>query len=177
MERRRSVFVSVLVGFLAAGCLVSGVVTLARDGRDSEFNPWVVGFGGSLAFVVCAWMTALSARELRRAWQLRLFGDDTWAVLADKEYRLDGDSDIRWTAYVEGPFFREPVDTGLLDPGPVGEHVLVRRHTGSGQVELTAARPGPLGDVLRIFTLLVLAASTTAIGFGLVRGAGALLDT
>jgi hypothetical protein len=32
-----------VVAFLLAGCLVSGAVTIVAQGRDSTFNPWVVG--------------------------------------------------------------------------------------------------------------------------------------
>src|SRR5690349_9298895 len=109
-----------VVAFLLAGCLVSGVVTVVSQGRDSTFNPWVVGFGGTLLFVVCAGQTVLTARMIWRSWRLRLFGTDTWAVLTGKDYRWDSDQTTFWTAHVEGAGFTHAIDTGLRDPGPVG---------------------------------------------------------
>jgi len=181
MARRRSplrALSSAVVGFLVAGCLTAGVVTIVSDGRDSRFNPWVVGFGGTLVFVICAGQTALAGREIWRSWQLRLFGEETWAILIDKEYRLDSDLTAFWKAHVTVADFRHTIDTGTQDPGPVGEPLRVRRHAASGQVELVRAY-GVFATVMREvglpFGLLVLAAFTAGIGYLLVRGALGLL--
>ena len=162
-----------VLAFLVAGTLLAGAVTLAVEGRDSTFNPWVVGFGGSLLFVVCAGQTGLAARALWRSWQLRLFGERTWVVLTAKEYKLDEDNTQFWTAHVAGADFRHTIGTGLYDPGPVGGRILVRRHAPSDQVDLVprSAVAALLGDLMLPVILLVLAAFTAAIGYGLVRGA------
>lgn len=167
-----------LVAFLAAGCLVSGVVTIAAEGRDSEFNPWVVGFGGSLAFVFCAGQTAQAGWLLWRSWLLRLFGRDTWALLVDKAARSDADQTTFWTAHVVIDDLRHSIDTGLSDPGPVGEPLRVRWHAASGQVELAhraAAVNVLVRDLLMPVVVLVLAVFTAAIGYGLFRVAASLL--
>ena len=181
MEKRHSLPRKVgyaVVAFLLAGCLVSGAVTIVSEGRDSTFNPWVVGFGGTLLFVVSAGQTALAGQMVWRSWRLRLFGTDTWAVLTDKESRTDADDTTFWTAHMRGAGFTQVVDTGSRDPGPVGEPVLVRRHAPSNQVELLPA-PAPAGtlirDVFLPFGLILAAAFTAAIGYGLARGAIDLL--
>ncbi len=167
-----------LVALLLTGFLVSVAVTIASEGRDSTLNPWVAGFGGTLIFVVSAGQTALAALMVWRSWQLRLLGTDTWAVLADKEYRSDADNTTFWTAHLQGAGFTHVIDTALRDPGPVGERVLVRRHAPSNQVELLPA-PAPIGtlvrDVVLPFGLILAAAVTAAIGYWLLHGAIDLL--
>ena len=168
-----------LVAFLVTGCLVAGAVTIAAEGRDSDFNPWVVGFGGTLAFVVCARLTSQAVWLLFRSWQLRIFGRDTWAMLVDKAARSDADNTTFWTAHVAVDDVRRGIDTGLLDPGPVGEPLRVRWHPASGQVEL-AHRAGAVSvlvrDLLLPIVVLVLAALTAGIGYGLLSGAVELVS-
>lgn len=171
MERRRSplrVLAYGVVGFLLAGCLISGAVEIAADGRRSEFTPGVIGFGGTLFFVIVAGQAVMAARLFWREGQLQLFGEETSALLIDKKSWYDSDNTAFWTAHVEGPGFRQVVDTGMYDPGPVGEPVRVLWHAGSGQVSVIARRPGPAVVLLRqlwqLVAVLVLSAFATLIG-------------
>ncbi|NLU80953.1 hypothetical protein HCA58_21880 [Micromonospora sp. HNM0581] len=139
--------------------------------RDSDTDRWLIGVGGSLLFLIGVWQTAQAVLMLWRSWQLRLFGEDTWAVLTDKVGRYDAESNTLWTAHVEGPDFTCTIDNGVWNPGRVGERVLVRRHLPSGQIELLP-RPAPVGtlirDIVGPFVLVVVASAFTGIGFGVL---------
>ena len=181
-ERRRNplhILSYAVVGFLLAGLLVSVAVMVAAEERPSTFSPWVVGFGGTLAFVVFAGHTVLATWTLCQSWLLRLFGEDTWAVLTAKDSRWDSDSTRFWTAYVAGDGFCHTIDTATADPGTVGGWLRVRRHAASGQVELvkTYGRGAALiRDIVIPLGLAVSAGITVAIGYGLYRWALGLLQ-
>lgn len=168
MERRRSR--PRTIGYALAAVVFAGVVTRLAT-RDSGADRWLIGAGGGLFLLVGVWQTAQSVRMIWRSWQLRLFGEDVWAVLTDKEGRDDADSTTFWTAYVEGPGFTCVIDTGVWDPGRVGEPVLVRRHAPSGQAELRPA-PAPVGrlirDIVGPFALVLVAGVLAGIGFGVL---------
>ncbi|HLL66637.1 MAG TPA: hypothetical protein VK453_12970 [Micromonosporaceae bacterium] len=116
---------------LFAGFIGSVVVTVAIEGRASDFNPWVVGFGGTFLFFITAAYTVLNALDSWRAWQLRLFGVNTWAVLIDTQARSHGDDMVVWTATVQGADFTNVIENGFHDPGKLGDRVPVRRHAAS----------------------------------------------
>jgi len=52
---------------LFAGFVVSIVVAVALGGRSSDFNPWVVGFGGALLLLITASYTVLNALDRPRS--------------------------------------------------------------------------------------------------------------
>ena len=73
---------------------------------------------------------------------------------------------------------RHTIDTGVRDPGPVGEPLRVRRHAASRQIELvrtSGAVAAVISDTLLPFAVLVMAALTAGIGYGLICGALNLL--
>lgn len=168
MQRGRSL--PRLIGYLLAAVVLAGVVARLAA-RDSDTDRWLLGVGGSLFLLVGVRQTAQAGLAIWRSWQLRLLGEDAWAVLADKKARDDGDSGTFWTAYVAGPGFTSTIDTGPWDPGPVGERVVVRRHIPTGQAELRPA-PAPVGtliwDVVGPFALILVAGALAGIGFGVL---------
>jgi len=168
MERRRSL--SRMIGYALAAVLVAGVVTRLAA-RDSGADRWLIGVGGSLVFLIGGWQTAQAVLMIWRSWQLRLFGQDAWAVLTGKDGRGDADANTFWTARVQGPGFACTIDNGARDPGPVGDHVLVRRHVPSGQAELRP-EPVPVGrlihDIVGPFALVLVAGALAGIGFGVL---------
>lgn len=159
-----------MVGYALATVVFAGVVT-RLVWRDSDADRWLIGVGGSLLFLIGVWQTAQAVLMLWRSWQLRLFGEDAWAVLTDKQGRYNAESITFWTAQVQGPEFTCTIDNGPWDPGRVGERVLVRRHVPSGQTELQP-RPAPVGtlirDIVGPFALVGVAAAFTGIGFGVL---------
>jgi hypothetical protein len=168
MERRRSL--PRMTGYALAAAVIAGVATRLAA-RDSDADRWLIGVGGSLFLLIGGWQTAQAALMIWRSWQLRLLGQDTWAVLTGKDGHDDADSTTFWTARVEGPGFTCTIDNGTWDPGQVGDHVLVRRHTPSGQAELRPT-PSPTGklirDVIGPFALVLVAGALTGIGFGVL---------
>ena len=168
MERRRSR--PRMIGYALAAVVVAGVVTRLAA-RDSGADRWLMGVGGGLLFVIGVWQTVQAVLLIWRSWQLRLFGADAWAVLTGKEGRDDADSNTFWKAQVEGPGFACTIDTGVWDPGRVGERVLVRRHVPSGQAELRPT-PAPVGNLIRDivgpFALVLVAGALAGIGFGVL---------
>ena len=159
-----------MIGYALAAVVFAGVVTRLAA-RDSGADRWLIGVGGSLFFLIGVWQTASGVLMIWRSWQLRLFGEDAWAVLTDKEGRDDADSNTFWTAQVEGPGFICTIDNGAWDPGRVGERVLVRRHVPSGQAELRPM-PAPVGNLIRDivgpFALVLVAGALAGIGFGVL---------
>ncbi|MFI5894120.1 hypothetical protein ACIA5D_28865 [Actinoplanes sp. NPDC051513] len=168
MERRRSL--PRMLGYALAAMVLAGVVTRLVT-RDSGAGRWLIGVGGSLVLLVGVGQTAQGVLMIWRSWQLRLLGEDSWAVLADKQGRDDADSNTFWTAHVEGPGFACAIDNGAWDPGRVGERVLVRRHVASGQAELRPA-PAPMGNLIRDivgpFALVLVAGALAGVGFGVL---------
>lgn len=168
MERRRSL--PRMIGYALAAVVFAAVVTRLAA-RDSDADRWLIGVGGSLFLLIGVWQTAQAVLMIWRSWQLRLFGEDAWAVLTDKQGRDDADSNTFWTAHVEGPGFTCTIDNGARDPGPVNERVLVRRHAPSGQAELRPA-PAPVGSLIRDmvgpFALVLVAGALAGIGFGVL---------
>ncbi|RSM42797.1 hypothetical protein DMB66_54505 [Actinoplanes sp. ATCC 53533] len=168
MERRRSR--PRTIGYALATAVAAGVATRLAT-RDSDADQWLIGVGGSLFLLIGGWQTAQAVLMIWRSWQLRLFGQDTWAVLTEKDGRDDADSNTFWTARVEGPGFTCTIDNGTWDPGQVGEQVLVRRHIPSGRAELRPT-PRPTGklirDIVGPFALVLVAGTLAGIGFGVL---------
>jgi hypothetical protein len=159
-----------MAGYALAAVVLAGVVARLAA-RDSGAGRWLIGVGGSLFLFAGVRQAAQGVLMIWRSWQLRLLGEDAWAVLSDKEGRDDADATTFWTAYVEGPGFTCTIDNGPWDPGPVGERVLVRRHVPTGQAELWPA-PAPVGRLIRDtvgpFALVLVAGALAGIGFGVL---------
>jgi hypothetical protein len=168
MEKRRGLFGR--VGYVLVAVVFAGVAVRLVS-LDSDADRWLIGVGGSFLFLVGVRQTAQTVLMIWRSWQLRLFGEDSWAVLTDKQSRYTVESNTYWTAQVEGPDFRYTIDNGLWNPGRVGERVLVRRHLPSGQIELLP-RPAPVGNLIRDivgpFALVFVAGAFAGIGFGVL---------